>query len=66
LLWLGAQTGLGWPYWMGMLGVTGLLTYEHLLVRPGDLSGINVAFFNINGYVSVTLFASVLAALYLA
>jgi len=66
LLWLGVQTGLGWPYWVGMLGVTGLLTYEHLLVRPGDLSGINVAFFNINGYVSVTLFASVLAALCLS
>jgi 4-hydroxybenzoate polyprenyltransferase len=63
LLWLGWWVGLGWPYWLGMLVVTGLLAYEHSLVRPDDLSRVNVAFFNINGYISVTLLASVLAAL---
>jgi 4-hydroxybenzoate polyprenyltransferase len=63
LSWLGAWLGLGWPYWAGMLVVTGLLAYEHSLVRPNDLSKVNVAFFNVNGYISVTLLASVLAAL---
>ncbi len=33
-----------------------LLIYEHILARPHDLSKINVAFFNINGYISVILF----------
>jgi 4-hydroxybenzoate polyprenyltransferase len=63
LLWLGAWVGLGWPYWLGMLVVAGLLAYEHSLVRPDDLSRVNVAFFNVNGYISVTLLGSVLAAL---
>jgi 4-hydroxybenzoate polyprenyltransferase len=29
-----------------------LLLYEHMLVRPGDLSRINAAFFTINGWIS--------------
>ena len=66
LLWAGELVGLGWPYWMGMLIVAGLLAYEHSLVHPDDLSRVNVAFFNVNGYISVTLLASVLAALYLS
>jgi 4-hydroxybenzoate polyprenyltransferase len=64
LLWLGAWMGLGWPYWLGILFVSGLLTYEHSLVSPDDLSRVNVAFFNVNGIISVTLLASVLAALW--
>jgi 4-hydroxybenzoate polyprenyltransferase len=63
LLGLGAWLGLGWPYWTGMVVVAGLLVYEHTLVQPDDLSRIDVAFFNINSYISVTLFVSVLAAL---
>jgi len=43
--------------------VAALLVYEHVLVKPDDLSRIDLAFFNINGYISVTLFLSVLAAL---
>jgi 4-hydroxybenzoate polyprenyltransferase len=45
--------------------VAGLLVWEHRLVRPDDLSNINLAFFNINSYISIALFAGVLAALYL-
>lgn len=63
LLWLGAWVGLGWPYWLGMVAVAGLLAYEHSLVRSDDLSRVNVAFFNVNGYISVTLLVSVLVAL---
>jgi len=35
--------------------VAGLLGYEHSLVRPNDLSRVNIAFFNINGGISVLL-----------
>ena len=63
LIWLGVSIPLAWPYWAGMVVVAALLSYEHLLVKPTDLSRIDMAFFNINGYISVTLFISVLAAL---
>jgi 4-hydroxybenzoate polyprenyltransferase len=63
---LGALMGLGWPYWIGMLVTAGLLAWEHWLVRPDDLSRINLAFFNINSYISLTLFISILGALAIA
>jgi 4-hydroxybenzoate polyprenyltransferase len=39
-----------------------LLVYEHRLVRPDDLSRLNVAFFNVNGYVSLILLGATLWA----
>jgi 4-hydroxybenzoate polyprenyltransferase len=42
---------------MGVAAVIGLLTYEHGLVKPNDLSRVNAAFFTVNGYVSVLFFA---------
>lgn len=65
LLTLGWLMHLGWPYWAGLVVVLALLTWEHTLVRPDDLSRVNVAFFNINSYISITLFVSILGALYL-
>ncbi len=50
--------GLGWLAFAGLVLVTILLAYEHGLVRPSDLSRVNAAFFNINGYVSVLFFAT--------
>jgi len=49
--------GLGVYYLIGVLTVGGLLFYEHSLVSEKDLSRLNVAFFNMNGYISVTIFA---------
>ena len=63
---LGAIMLLGWPYWVGLAVVILLLIWEHALVSPDDFSRINVAFFNINSYISITLFISILGALYLA
>jgi 4-hydroxybenzoate polyprenyltransferase len=40
----------------GIALVVALLVYEHSLVRPEDLSRVNVAFFTLNGYVSVLFF----------
>jgi len=64
LTWLGVSIPVSWPYWVGMIVVGVLLAYEHSLVKPHDLSRINVAFFNVNGYISVTLYIAVLAALH--
>ena len=49
-------SGLGWIYFIGVLVVAGLLFYEHQLVKPDDLSKLDAAFFNMNGYISVTIF----------
>jgi 4-hydroxybenzoate polyprenyltransferase len=58
---LGAFMGLGVLYWVGVALVAGLLVYEHSLVSPTDLSRLDVAFFSVNGYIAVILFAAVLA-----
>lgn len=49
-----AQFGSG--YWIGAMLFTGLLIYQHLLVKPNDLSKVNMAFANTNGVASI-LFA---------
>jgi 4-hydroxybenzoate polyprenyltransferase len=47
---------LGWVYVVGVLAIAALLFYEHLLVRPDDLSRVNLAFFHVNSVVSIGLF----------
>jgi 4-hydroxybenzoate polyprenyltransferase len=49
---------LGWLAFAGLALVALLLAYEHGLVRPSDLSRVNAAFFNINGFVSVLFFVT--------
>jgi len=43
-------------YLMGIAAVALLLVYEHWIVRPDDLTRVNVAFFNVNAVISVGLF----------
>jgi 4-hydroxybenzoate polyprenyltransferase len=57
---LGWTMGLGWLYWAGVVVVSGLFVYEHSLVSPTDLSRLDVAFFNVNGYVALIFLAAVL------
>ena len=57
---LARTAGLGVPYLVGVAVVTALLVYEHAIVRPNDLSRLNIAFFNLNGYVSVAFFVATL------
>lgn len=56
--WGGPPLGLGWLYWVTVVGVGLLLIYEHALVRPDDLTRVNVAFFNVNAIVSFALFVA--------
>ena len=46
---------LGLLYVVGIILIAGLLYYEHSIVRPDDLSMVNVAFFNVNGIISIGL-----------
>jgi 4-hydroxybenzoate polyprenyltransferase len=59
---VGLMMSLGPLYWAGWLAALGLLAYEHSLVTPRDLSRLNVAFFNVNGYIGVIVFGFTLAA----
>jgi 4-hydroxybenzoate polyprenyltransferase len=54
----GGSLGLSWPFWAGVAAVAALLWYENSLVKPHDLSRVNVAFFNVNGYISVLIFVA--------
>ena len=51
---LAASFALPWPAWIGIAVVAALLTYEHSLVHPGDLSKLDAAFFTMNGYISIS------------
>ncbi len=60
----GWMTGLGPLYWLGWLAIVALLAYEHSLVNPHDLSRLDAAFFNVNGYVALAALASVILGLW--
>lgn len=57
----GLALGRGAAYYVGCAIVAAILAYEHAIVRPSDLSKLDKAFFDLNGYVSVAFFACVLA-----
>lgn len=57
----GQMLSVGIVYWLGMAVVAGLFIYEHSLVRANDLSKLDMAFFNMNGYISVAFFLFTLA-----
>ena len=62
LLALGLWLGLDYLFYVGWAIAAGLLIYENSLVKPDDLSKVDVAFFRVNSYVSVQLlFFTVLA-----
>jgi 4-hydroxybenzoate polyprenyltransferase len=62
---VGMLLALPWPFWIGV-GITAwLLMWEHRLVRPDDFTHLDLAFFNINGYIAVSVFACSLLAVLL-
>ena len=60
---VGIVAQLGIAFWIGVVIVAILLAYENAIVKPNDLSRVNLAFFNVNGYISVIVFASALLGL---
>jgi 4-hydroxybenzoate polyprenyltransferase len=60
LLAAGRAAGMGVIYFLGVAVVVAIFIYEHAIVRPSDLSRIDKAFFNLNGYVSLVYFAATL------
>ena len=56
---------LGGYYMIGLVVVGILLVYEHSIIHRDDLSRLNMAFFNMNGYISITVFTFTLLDLLL-
>lgn len=61
----GLNFELGWSYFLGCLFCAAMMTYEHSLIKPTDLSRVNMAFFTLNGYMAIGFLGFVLIDLYL-
>jgi 4-hydroxybenzoate polyprenyltransferase len=58
----GILLGLHPVFYLGCVVAVVLLGYEHSLVKPNDLSRLDMAFFNVNGYLAVAVFICTLLA----
>ena len=71
IIWLAAwlvdqhYPALGWLNWLAAAAFTGLLFYQHTLVKPNDLSRVNLAFFTTNGVASLVFGCLVILDFYL-
>jgi 4-hydroxybenzoate polyprenyltransferase len=61
LVMVGASAHLGVIYFIAVALASGLIAWEQSLVKPEDLSRLNLAFFTLNGYISAGLFVLTLA-----
>ena len=62
-VWYAVVTDAGAFFWVGLVIVAVAVVYEHSIVRPGDLSRLNRAFFTVNGFIGIALFVCALADL---
>ncbi len=60
VIYAGFYGQFGWFYWMGTVVFCGMLTYQHAIVKPADLSRVNIAFMTANGIASVVFAVFVL------
>ncbi|SKA16107.1 4-hydroxybenzoate polyprenyltransferase [Trichlorobacter thiogenes] len=65
LVWLIVLLGLGVWFWVGSGAMAAMLLYEHWLLRGGDLTKLDAAFFTMNGYISLTFLAATAADVFL-
>ncbi len=55
------RADLSWIFGLALLAAAVLLAWQHRIVRPDDLSRVDVAFFTLNGWVGVALFVGMAA-----
>ena len=65
VVYAGMYGHFGWLFWLGVMLFCALLIYQHLLVKPNDLSKVNMAFFTTNGIASVVFAVFVLLDLFI-
>ena len=63
---VGVAARMGPIYWIGLVCVSTMLFWEHCIVKPGDLSRINKAFFDFNAYISIGYFFATLSDVLIA
>ena len=56
----GIAAGLAWPWYVLWAGVSAILFWEHHLMRPQDLSRVNMVFFTLNGIISPLVLVGVI------
>jgi len=61
----GIYGGFGWLYWAGVAVFSGMLIYQHSIVKPHDLRRVNLAFMTANGIASVVFAGFVILDLFL-
>ena len=55
-VWFGQLVELGRLWWIGLVLTAGAFVYQHVVIKPDDLSKVNRAFFTANGFVGIALF----------
>lgn len=65
MFWAAYQADGGTLYWLGSIIFVMLLFYQHTLVKPNDLSKVNLAFFTTNGIASLIFSIFVISSFYL-
>jgi 4-hydroxybenzoate polyprenyltransferase len=60
----GVFAHFGWLYWIGVAIFSGMLIYQHSIVKPTDLRKVNLAFMTANGIASVIFACFVIADLF--
>ena len=65
LIYIGFAAKFNFLYWIGTSFFTAILIYQHLLVKPNDLSKVNLAFFTLNGIASVVFASLVIAGFFI-
>ena len=66
VIYAGLYGHFGIWYWIGVALFMGLLIYQHTLVKPNDLSKVNMAFFTTNGIASVVFAIFVILDLFIS
>ncbi len=61
----GVYGNFHWIYWIGILVFVGMLVYQHSIVKPNDLSKVNIAFMTANGIASVVFAVFVIMDLFI-
>ncbi|MGG9971692.1 UbiA-like polyprenyltransferase [Ferruginibacter sp. SUN002] len=61
----GVYGHFGWLYWIGVAVFIGMLIYQHSIVKPNDLSKVNIAFMTANGIASVVFAMFVLLDIFI-
>lgn len=65
VIYAGVNGEFGWLYWGGVAVFSGMLIYQHSLVKPHDLKKVNLAFMTANGVASVVFAIFVIADLFI-